>query len=59
MTDNNRLKSYICLQLIIITIKTITIRKVSCEETSGNPRAYTERSPQRYVRTIRLMKTMY
>ena len=31
----------------------------SDEETSGNPRAYTERPPQRCVRTVRLLKTLY
>ena len=31
----------------------------SGEETSRNPRAYTERSPWRYVRTVRLVKTLY
>ena len=31
----------------------------SGEETSRNSRAYTERSPRRYVRTVRLVKTLY
>ena len=31
----------------------------SDEETSRNPWAYTERSPRRYVRTVRLVKTLY
>ena len=39
--------------IIIITIIMI-IEVRSGEETSGNPRAYTETSAQRCVRTIRL-----
>ena len=31
----------------------------SGEETSRNPRAYTERSPRRYVRTVKLVKTLH
>ena len=31
----------------------------SGEETSRNPLAYAERSPWRYVRTVRLVKTLY
>ena len=52
----------IIIIIIIITITNIiiTIRKVkSGEETSGNPRADTERSPWKYVRTIRLIKASY
>ena len=50
----------IMIIIIIITITIITIRKVkSGEETSGNPRADTERSPWKYVRTIRLIKASY
>ena len=46
--------------IIILTITIITIRKVkSGKETSGNPRADTERSPWKSVRTIRLIKTSY
>ena len=31
----------------------------SGEETSGNPPAYTERSPRGCVRTVKLVKTLY
>ena len=36
----------------------ITKEVRSGEETSGNPRAYTERSPRRCVRTVRLEKRL-
>ena len=46
---NNRLASYISLEQIIIVKEEVR----SGGETSRNPRAYTERSPRRYVRTLR------
>ena len=52
---NNRLGLYISLEYIIIVKEEVR----SGEETSRNPRAYTERSPRRYVRTLRPVKTLY
>ena len=49
----------IIIIIIIITITIITRKVKSGEETSGNPRADTERSPWKYVRTIRLIKASY
>ena len=45
----------IIILLLLLLIIIILIREVrSGEETSGNPRAYTERSPLRWLRVILL-----